>query len=70
MRPLFVCLFVCCLFVFKGVVLHTTIEVVTVHLCGWCMLGAFLLLYSSVEEMNVNLECLRLNACMFRTDLG
>ena len=50
-----------------------TIEVVTFCLCGWCMLGVFLLLAFAHLEHECHLgsfESVGWNTCVHRLDLG
>ena len=44
---------------------YPTTEVITFHLCGWCMLGVFLLLDINVRIFGVH----GWNACVHRLDL-
>ena len=48
---------------------NPTIEVVVFHLCGWCMLGVFLLPAFTCLEHECH-ESVWWNACVHRLDLG
>ena len=46
-------------------------EVVTFHLCGWCMPGVFLLpAFTDLGHECQDLESVQWNACAYRLDLG
>ena len=51
---------------------NPNIEVVTFHLCGWCVLGVFLLpAFTRLGHQCQDLfESVRWNACVHRLDLG
>ena len=50
---------------------NPTIEVTTFPLCGWCMLGLFLLLaFNHLRHECQDLESLQWNACMQRQDFS
>ena len=53
-------------------VFNPTIKVVTFRLCGWCVLGVFFVagIYPSRTWTSGSFECVRLNACVHRLDLG
>ena len=64
------CTILCEIFV-HVTIFHPTIEVVTLHLCGWCMLGVFVAsIHLSGPWMSGSFDSVRWNACVHRLDLG